>query len=76
MLGGVPQWLLPWLAMLSFVMAVVLAAVLPSALDGVALVLVVWGIPMGIVGYRHWTGRDAADDGMPTGRLDSLLRRK
>jgi len=40
------------------------------------VVLVIWGIPLGIVGYRHWTGRDTDDDGMPVGRLDSLFRRR
>jgi hypothetical protein len=75
-LGFVPNWLLPWLAVLGLVITLVVVTVVPDALLGVLLVFVVWGIPLGIVGYRHWTGRDADDDGMPVGRLDSLFRRR
>ena len=76
MLSSVPKWLLPWLVMLGFVITVMLATVVPSAVAGAAVVLVIWGIPLGIVGYRHWTRRDTDDDGMPVGRLDSLFRRR
>jgi hypothetical protein len=75
-LSFVPNWLLPWLVVLGLFITLMIVTVLPDAVDGVVLVLAVWGIPLGIIGYRHWTGRDADDDGMPVGRLDSLFRRQ
>jgi hypothetical protein len=61
---------------LGLVIIVMLAAVISNAEALAVLVLLIWGIPLGIVGYRRRPSRRRDNDGMPVGRLDSLFRRK
>ena len=78
MLGFVPVWLRPFLAVFGFIIPLMIATVLPQAVGAILLVGVLCAMAPAVVRYRHWTGQDAPDgsDGMPVGRTDSVYRRR
>jgi hypothetical protein len=81
-LDFVPRWVLVWSLPLLFAAGIVLAALfslvgLPADWAVVAIAFVLFPCtPLAILWYRRTHGLERPDDGMPVGRLDSLLRRR
>jgi hypothetical protein len=80
-LDFLPRWLLVWSLPLAVAAAILLAGVLsllglPAAWALIVIAFVVFVCaPLLLIFYRHRHGLERLDDGMPTGRLDSLLTR-
>ena len=82
MLDFVPRWILVWAIPLLFGAMIVLAGLFSLlgvppvwAITAIAVVILA-GVPVGIISYRRRHGLERQEDGMPPGRLDSWLDKR